>query len=1032
MREDPNGVRCPKCLGLNPEDTKKCVHCGAFIRDIEKTLTYASPPYSQDSEKTIFNSGEIFAERYRIIEEIGRGGMGRVYKAKDLVLDITVALKIIRPEQANKSKFIELFKQETLLGRSISHENVIRIHDIGEEQGIKYISMDYIEGQNLKELIHTSGSLTIATTINFAQQICQALRVAHQKNIIHRDLKPHNIMVNKSGKVVTMDFGLAALIDPKNSKVEESIAGTPQYISPEQAKGESVDQRTDVYALGLIMYEMATGKRAFKADSIKAYLEKHIHERPPLPSLINPLVPHSLDRIIMKCLEKNRVKRYQTVDDVCRDLSKIKSAWSVEKSGRIKQIKNIMSYVLAVLFIGVVSYLLFWKKSDIVPELSGSERKAVAVMYFENRTNEDSLDYLSRFFQGSLIMDLFQSKFLRIIPEERILAVLDDPNTAEKGPFSMDVLDKIADEEKVDFFILGEYGKMNDDINLSIRIVDSKNQEEIGNKSMWRPFSKIMDMVDECTPWIKQKMQFTIEELNVDIDKELKKYSTDNPEALMHFINGMKFYRQGDYQKSIEALDKALDIDENFAMADSWLGILYIYRGYPEKGKEHILKALDMKDSLTLRERYLIQALYYYIYETAFDKATEAYQDLLDIYPEDEEALENMGGLYRNIEEWDKSQSCFRKLIEINPKSEIACGNLIEIYKAKGSYDDAIIFLEQHRDSYIHQNDFYQELAFIYLLKKKYNQALVEAGKSLTLDPISYRTISTIGHIYHLTDDFSEAEKEYAIMMSGESSYYGIIGRCGIGWIDLTQGRFNESLNLFDEALKAAQGMGYTFIESGVELFRAYIYMQLKEFPKALSLAEKSYHIAVESGEYKDVIQALHYIGSCQLEMGNIEEAEKCVSLINGQIEKTGYRKLQRHSDHLLGMMALSEKDYKNALLYFEKSCSTLPLQHDVYDNHAFFLEAMASAYFQVGELEKARSVYEQILSLTTGRLNWGNIYSLSFYKLGVIYNQLGMRMKAVEYLQKFKELWSKADPDLPELKEAEHLLAGIDETIQD
>lgn len=1032
MREDPNGVRCPKCLGSNPEDTKKCVHCGAFLRDIEKTLTYDSPPYSKDKGKTVFNSGEIFAERYRIIEEIGRGGMGRVYKAEDLVLDITVALKIIQPERANKSTFVELFKQETLLGRSISHENVIRIHDMGEAQGIKYISMDYIEGQNLSELIHTSGSLTIATTIKFSEQICHALGVAHKKNIIHRDLKPHNIMVDKSGKVLTMDFGLAALIDPKDSKVQESIAGTPQYISPEQAKREPVDQRTDVYALGLIMYEMATGKRAIKGDSIPDYLDKHIHVRPALPSSLNPLVPHSLDRVIMKCLEKDKEKRYQTVDDICRDLNKIKSAWSVDKTSRIKQIKNIMSYVLVVLFIGLVSYLLFWKKSDIGPELSGSERKAVAVMYFENRTNEDSLDYLSRFFQGSLIMDLFQSKFLRIIPEERILAVLDDPNTAEKGSFSMDVLDKIADEEKVDFFILGEYGKMNDDINLSIRIVDSKNQEEIGSKSMWKPFSKIMDMVDECTPWIKQKMQFTIEELNVDIDKELKKYSTDNPEALMHFINGMKFYRQGDYQKSIEALDKALDIDENFAMADSWLGILYIYRGYPEKGKEHILKALDMKDSLTLRERYLIQALYYYIYETAFDKATEAYQDLLDIYPEDEEALENVGGLYRNIEEWDKAQSCFRKLIEINPKSEIACGNLIEIYKAKGSYDDAIIFLDQHRDSYIHQTDFYQELAFIYLLKKKYNQALVEAGKSLSLDPIIYRTISTLGHIYHLTDDFSEAEREYLKIVSGESSYYRIIAQCWLGCLELTQGRFDESLYLFDEALKAAQGMGYTFIESGVELFRAYIYIQLREFPKALILAEKAYHIAVESGEYEDVIQALHYMGLCQLGMGNIEEAEICVSLINSRIEKTGYRKLQRHSDHLLGMIALSVQDHKNAIFYFEKSCSTLPFQHDVYDNHAFFLDSLASAYFQGGELEKAGSVYEQILSLTTGRLNWGNIYALSFYKLGVIYNQLGMRMKAVEYLQKFRELWSKADPGLPELEEAEHLLAGTGDTIHD
>ena len=236
-------VQCPKCYSFNIEDSRYCNKCGSSLEKKEETLTYIPK-----NDRLNFLPGDSFGSRYRIVEEIGRGGMGRVYKAEDKELGITVALKMIRPEYSSSPRFIKRFKKETLLARSISHENVIRIHDLGELNEIKFISMEYIKGQNLKELIRTSGTLTVETTISITRQICEALRIAHQKGIVHRDLKPQNIMIDNNGKVYTMDFGLAKSIEAQEDSLSRGIVGTPQYLSPEQAKGEKADQRSDIYS----------------------------------------------------------------------------------------------------------------------------------------------------------------------------------------------------------------------------------------------------------------------------------------------------------------------------------------------------------------------------------------------------------------------------------------------------------------------------------------------------------------------------------------------------------------------------------------------------------------------------------------------------------------------------------------------------------------------------------------------------------------------------------------------------------------
>ncbi|MCI0471917.1 MAG: serine/threonine protein kinase, partial [Candidatus Aminicenantes bacterium] len=256
-------MRCSKCGLEIPRDSDTCTRCGTPILRKNDTPTRRIQKDFSLNTAIYFSPGDSFGERYKVVEEIGSGGMGKIFKAFDNELGIHVAIKMIRPEILSKPDTLARFRKEILIAREITHENVVRIYDFGEVDGVKFISMQYIDGENLADLIRTSGTLSSETAISIAKQICRGIDAAHKKDIIHRDLKPQNIMIDKNGKVYITDFGLAKSLQETGLSTSGVVMGTPQYLSPEQAKGDNVDQRSDIYTLGIIMYEMITGQELF-------------------------------------------------------------------------------------------------------------------------------------------------------------------------------------------------------------------------------------------------------------------------------------------------------------------------------------------------------------------------------------------------------------------------------------------------------------------------------------------------------------------------------------------------------------------------------------------------------------------------------------------------------------------------------------------------------------------------------------------------------------------------------------------------
>src|ERR1700689_5328095 len=330
-------MKSPPCQADNPPAAEVCTKCSTPLPLADMTISPTAMgtavggtqawsvavtprPTSEAAAQGQLQPGTLLAERFEILQLLGQGGMGAVYKARDTELERLVALKLIRPELASHPEILRRFKQELILAREVTHRNVIRIFDLGQAQGIKFITMEFVEGRDLRGLIHEKGKLTVDEAVPIILQISAALDAAHTAGVVHRDLKPQNVMSDKDGRVYVMDFGIARSLEHQGMTQTGALMGTPEYMSPEQAKGEKVDARSDLFALGIIFYEMLTGISPFKADTAMAMMFKRTQERAAPLAQLNLGVPGVISDIVSKCLEIKTEERYQTAREVINDL----------------------------------------------------------------------------------------------------------------------------------------------------------------------------------------------------------------------------------------------------------------------------------------------------------------------------------------------------------------------------------------------------------------------------------------------------------------------------------------------------------------------------------------------------------------------------------------------------------------------------------------------------------------------------------------------------------------------------------------
>ncbi|MFB0564705.1 MAG: protein kinase [Candidatus Aminicenantaceae bacterium] len=1034
------GIKCPKCQTENPDTSSYCADCGTQLgpsKDISVTKTIETP-------KEELTRGSIIAGRYEIIEELGKGGMGRIYRVEDTKLKQEVALKLIKPEIAEDKKTIERFRNELKIARNIRHKNVCGMFDLGEAEGTHFIMMEYIRGEDLKSFIHRSGQLTIGTAIRISKQVCEGLDEAHRLGVMHRDLKSSNIMIDREGNARIMDFGIARSLKEKGITGAGVMIGTPEYMSPEQVEAKDIDERSDIYSLGIILYEMTTGKLPFEADTPFAVGVKQKSENPRDPRELNPQIPEDLCRVVLKCLEKDKGQRYQSAGEVRSELENIEKGIPTSEKVIPKRkpltskeitvtfgLKKLLIPALAV-FAFIIAAVIIWQlipKREIIPA-APSDKPSLAVMYFKNNTGDGSFDIWRSALSDSIITDLSQSKFIQVLSSDRLYSVLRKLNLTEAKTYASEDLKEVAAEGKVNHILQGSLSKAGETFRIEYTLQDIRTGEAIGSERIeGKGEESIFSLVDELTRRVKVNFKLTEEEIASDIDKEVGKITTSSPEAYKNYIEGVIHFNRRDARKSIQFLKKATEIDPEFASAYRTLSIAYSNLGYRAERKKYLKKAMELSDRISERERYRIEAEHYSYSEKTYDKAIDTFNKLLQLYPEAGYARNNLGSKYMDLELWDKAIEQYQWHIQNKVDYHQPYGNIAAAYMAKGIYEKAKEILEFYLDNISDHPGIRYSLARSYLAQGKYELALVEADKGLSVNPAFFLNQRIKADIYHLKGELLTAEKEYLKLIESREPAAHAWGLAKLASLYFTQGRFKEAKELLERGIDWSKEVGEKWAESNFHWYLGYAHLKSGSPESALKEFEDSLrgYVEAESFGAQRFVRYLEGVG--YLEMNSIEQAQKAAAELKKFIEEGMNRKAIRHYHHLMGRIELKKESFTKAVENFKKAISLLPFQRNpTSDYHALFIEPLALAYYKQGELEKARYECERIISLTLGRLGYGDIYAKSFYMLGKIYEQQDSTGKAIEHYQKFLDLWKDADPGIAEVKDAKKRLAGLKE----
>jgi serine/threonine protein kinase/Tfp pilus assembly protein PilF len=1032
-------VRCPKCQTENTSDSQFCKTCAEplpGLNDVSSSLTKTI-----EAPKEELTTGSVFAGRYQIIEELGRGGMGRVYRVLDKKLNEEVALKLIKPEISLDKKTVQRFSNELKIARKVVHKNVARMFDLNEEKGAHYITMEYVRGEDLKKLIRKIGRLSPAQVLPIARQVCEGLSEAHREGIVHRDLKPQNIMVNEEGDARIMDFGIARSVERKGITGAGVMIGTPEYMSPEQVEGKDVDQRSDIYSLGVILYEMVTGQVPFEGDTIFAVGVKHKSEEPQNPKEINPQIPEDLSRVILRCLEKNRENRYQSAGELRSELTSIeKGIPTTERKPPVKKpmtskeitvtitAKKLLipgAVVVACVILAVVLWQVFSKGRAAPPPTIG--KPSLAIMYFKNNTGDDGLDHWRTMLSNLLIADLTQSKHLRVLSEDKLFNILTRLNQTGAKTYSSAILEQVASEGGVNHILQGAYAKAGDEFRINVTLQEAGTGELIGSESVaGKGEESIFSMVDELTRRVKANFKLSQEEIAGDIDKDVGMVTTSSPEAYRYYVEGIRYDVKGDYPKVIEYMEKAVAVDPEFASAYNAMSWSYGNQYYFAEERKYAEKALELSHRLTDREKYYIQGNYYLNSEQTYDKAQEALEKLIELYPDDIGGNNSLGNLYSRIGEEDKAIERYRVCIENKTDDVVIYRNLAGQYRKKGMFEESTRVLESYLENISDSALIHQDIAFNYCLLRKFDLALAEMEKAFSLSPSSWQNFREKGDVYYHMDDFQKAEQDYRELLKRGEPVARVSGLWRLRCLYLLQARFRELKEMIEAGLEHAEKSGQK--EWKIGWLRTLFSMNMKKGHPELAFqeAEKAWDIAVEVDNAFQQRRALRNMGLAYLGMGTFDKALNTAQRLKKMSEQALNKNVMSEYDYLMGMIELEKKNYSKAIEYFKRGQLLL---HPVQGDHLIFADSLGRAYQKAGDLDSAIEEYERAGTLIPSRLFAGDIYAQSFYRLGTIYEQKGMKEKAEEKYEKFLDLWKNADSGLPEVEDAQKRLAALRET---
>ncbi len=1040
-------VKCPKCQIENAETSLFCSGCGTKLGAAKEFSLFQTETLQTPLKE--LNTGSTFAGRYQIIEELGKGGMGRVYKVIDNKIHEKIALKLIKPEIASDRETIERFNNELKLARKIRHKNVCGMFDIGEAEGAHFITMEYVPGEDLKTMIRMSTGLTVGTVLSIGKQVCQGLAEAHRLGVVHRDLKPQNIIIDRGGNAKIMDFGIARSIREKGITGAGVMIGTPEYMSPEQTEAKDVDQRSDIYSLGIILYEMATGRVPFEGETALSVAIKHKTETPKSPKSLNPHISDDLNRLILRCLEKDKAKRYQAAAEVEAELDKIeKGIPTTERvvpgrktltSKRITvQFEPKRLIVPAVILIAVAVIGIFlWtflprKEASPSPKIENS----IAVISFENQTGDKAFDYLRKAIPSLLITSLEQRGGLYVVTWERMADLLSQMGQKDAEMIDRESGFRLCRKEGVEAIVLGSFVKAGDMFATDVKVLDVGTRRLIksaGSRGEGAD-SILRTQIDELSRDISAGIGPAREKIEAE-RYQVAEVTTSSMEAYQHFLRGSEEFAKMYYEDARKSLEKAIALDPEFAMAYYVLAVVHASLGNIRAGHEAAAKAKVLANKATERERLYIEALYAGMVDRDMEARIRLVQEIIQKFPREKLAHYWLGVIYRERADYEMAVEEQNKTLELDPDYGNAHNELGYLYLALRNFDKSIEHFQKYASLNPDDANPFDSLGEAYFIMGKLDEAVAKYKEALAVKPDFLTSNYCIAYICALKESPAEAmawvEKFIAEAPTAGWKGEGYIFR---GFYQCWLGRFNRGLGNLKEAEGMLDSVGDVAKKALINYHEAIIYLSRGELELARKSNKEWFDVLARQYTRNEAYYKFGYLGVLsliELEEGKTNAAKAGVAEMMSLLPR--FTSDQKEMGLFIAALcqaevSLAEGLPDQAIALFEKT--VLPVPPGMQDimpalsyNTPFFKDVVARAYLKKGDLDRAIAEYEKLVTFDPASRARFLVHPVLHYRLAKLYEQKDLKGKAAEQYRKFLELWKDADAGIPEVEDAKKRL---------